>query len=255
MVKKVSLILTSYNCSDNIKRTLNSIEMQDYPNIEIIIIDGLSVDGTVNIIKEFEMSTKHECYWISEKDNGLYDAMNKGLKIASGDILVFFNDLFLMSNAVSLMVAAIEEGYDGAHADIIYAQNDKVIRYWKMKNGKIKNGWMPGHPTLYLKREVYEKYGSYNIEYKCSADFEFMVRILKEGTIRLAYVPQTIIRMFYGGTSTKNAGSYWLSVKEAHYALVANGIKGAWWIIFLRTIKVIIQFGAAYWYNGKINEE
>lgn len=133
MATRVSLILTSYNCKDNIVRTLKSIEMQDYPNIEIVIIDGLSVDGTVDIIKHYKNATKHICHWISEKDNGLYDAMNKGLNIASGDILAFFNDLFLTPNAVSLMVNAIESGnYDGAHADLIYAEDNKVKRYWRM---------------------------------------------------------------------------------------------------------------------------
>lgn len=254
--KKVSLILTSYNCRENIKRTLKSIEQQDYPAIEVIIIDGLSTDGTVDVIKEYEKNTKYQCQWVTEKDKGLYDAMNKGFRLSTGDIVAFFNDLFLTSKAVSLMVAAIEEGdYDGAHADLIYAQDDKVKRYWRMGQGKLINGWMPGHPTLYLKRDIYEKYGLYNIEYKCSADYEFMIRMLKDGEIRLAYVPFTIIRMYYGGTSTESAGSYVVSLKEAHQALKENGIKYAWWIDFRRTIRVAKQFLMAKQYTGKINEE
>lgn len=252
--KKVSLILTSYNCEENIKRTLKSVELQDYPNIEVIIIDGFSTDKTVEVIKEFERKTKYECHWISEEDNGLYDAMNKGLKIASGEILAFFNDLFLMSNAVSLMVSAIEEGeYDGAHADLIYAEDDKVKRYWKMGQGILGSGWMPGHPTLFLKKQVYEKYGMYDTNYKCSADYEYMVRILREGTVKLNYVPHTIIRMFYGGTSTKSAQSYWVSVKESYKALRRYNIKHAAWIIFRRTLKVLIQFAEAYKFKGEFN--
>jgi len=254
--KKVSLILTSFNCRENIKRTLKSIEMQDYPVIEVVIIDGVSTDGTVDIIKQFEKTTKYQCRWLSEKDRGLYDAMNKGYQLSTGEIVAFFNDLFLVASAVSWMVAAIEAGdFDGAHADLIYAQDDKVKRYWKMGEGEIKSGWMPGHPTLYLKRSVYEKYGLYNVEYKCSADYEFMIRMLKDGEVRLAYVPFTIIRMYYGGTSTQSAGSYAVSLREAHHALIENGIGCAWWIDLRRTIRVVKQFLMAKKYTGKINEE
>lgn len=253
--KTVSLILTSYNCKDNIKRTLRSIERQDYPAIEVVIIDGLSTDGTVDVIKTYEKKTKYRCQWISEKDKGIYDAMNKGLALAKGDIIAFFNDLFLIPNAVSLMVEAMErEGTDGAHADLIYATDEKVKRYWKMEHGKISDGWMPGHPTLYLKREIYEKYGKYNSDYRCSADYEFMVRILKDGNVKFSYVPRTILRMYYGGTSTGSAGSYILSLKEAHEALKSNGVRFAWWIDARRTIKVLMQFLRAKQYKGKINE-
>ena len=254
-MKKVSLILTSYNCKDNIQRTLKSIERQDYPNIEVVIADGVSTDGTLEVIRQFEQQTKHTCKWKSEKDKGLYDAMNKGFSMATGDIIAFFNDLFLVSNAVSLMVDAIESGeYAGAHADLIYATDEKVKRFWKMGQGKIQSGWMPGHPTLYLKREVYEKYGLYNTAYKCSADYDFMVRILKDEAIKLAYVPTTIIRMYYGGTSTASAGSYVISLKEAHQALKENGIKAAWWVDFRRTVRLVVQFIRAGAYKGSIND-
>ena len=250
---KVSLILTSYNCNENIQRTLSSIEAQDYPNIEVIIADGLSTDGTIESIKKFEKQTKYTCKWISEKDNGIYDAMNKGYALSTGEIIAFFNDLFLMPDAVSLMVKAIESGeYDGAHADLIYATDKEVKRYWKMGQGKIRQGWMPGHPTLYLKREVYEQYGVYDCSYKCSADYEFMIRILKDNAIKLAYVPVTIIRMFYGGTSTESAGSYVVSLKEAHRALKENGVKGAWWIDIRRTGKVFMQFLRANRFKGEL---
>ena len=250
----VSLILTSFNCRENIKGTLKSIEEQDYAAIEVVIVDGASTDGTVDVIKEFAQNTKYKCKWISEKDEGLYDAMNKGFKLSTGDVMAFFNDLFLLPNAVSLMVEAMEKGNcDGAHADLIYAdENNKIKRYWKRGEGTLKQGWLPGHPTLLLKREVYEKYGLYNTGYKCSADYEFMIRILKDGTIKLAYVPVTIIRMYYGGTSTGGAGSYMVSLREGHQALKKNGIKGAWWIDFRRTIKVFKQFIKAKQYKGMV---
>ena len=240
---KVSLILTTYNCIENLKRTLESIEMQDYPQIEIVIMDGQSTDGTVDVIREYEKQSKFEVKWLSEKDQGIYDAMNKGYRISTGEVIAFFNDLFLSKHAVKWMIEAIDTGNcEGAHADLIYATDDKVIRYWKMGEGTIRQGWMPGHPTLYLKRKVYEKYGLYDAAYRCSADYEFMVRILKNNDVRLAYVPVTILRMYYGGTSTGSMGSYWLSLKEAHQALVSNGIRNAWVIDFKRTLRVLWQF-------------
>ena len=240
---KVSLILTTYNCIENVKRTLESIEMQDFPKIEVVIVDGRSTDGTIDVIQEYAKRSKYEVKWLSEKDQGIYDAMNKGYRISTGEVIAFFNDLFLSDHAVRWMVEAIAaEDCEGAHADLIYATDEKVIRYWKMGRGKIRQGWMPGHPTLYLKREVYEKYGLYDIHYRCSADYEFMVRILKDSDVRLSYVPVTILRMYYGGTSTGSMGSYWLSIKEGHRALVSNGIKNAWLVDLKRTLRVLWQF-------------
>lgn len=240
---KVSLILTTYNCIENLKRTLESIEMQDYPQLEIVIVDGQSTDGTVDVIREYEKQSRFEVRWLSEKDQGIYDAMNKGYRLSTGEVIAFFNDLFLSEHAVSRMIEAINTGNcEGAHADLIYATDDKVIRYWKMGEGNIRHGWMPGHPTLYLKREVYEKYGLYDVTYRCSADYEFMIRILKNNDVRLTYVPVTILRMYYGGTSTNSMGSYWLSLKEAHRALVSNGIGNAWMIDLMRTVRVLWQF-------------
>ncbi len=252
---KVSLILTTFNCEDNLKRTLDSIDAQDYLDIEVVIVDGKSSDGTLKIIKEYADNGKYECKWISEKDKGLYDAMNKGYKLSTGYIVAFFNDLFLTKSAVSLMVSAIvDNNADGAHADLVYASDDKIKRYWKMGTGKLIQGWLPGHPTLYLKRDIYDKFGLYNINYKCSADYEFMVRILKDDQIKLSYVPKTIIRMYYGGTSTANADSYKVSTVESYKALRYYNVKFAAWIIFMRTLKVVIQFINAGKYKGEWNK-
>lgn len=242
---KVSLILTTLNCKDNLKRTLDSIEQQDYPNVEVVIKDGISTDGTDAVISDYVQTSKYEVVIIAKKDLGLYDAMNQGYRYSSGDIIAFFNDLFLDKSAISIIVAAVQragEGLTGAHADLVYATDEKVIRYWKNGNGKIKHGWMPGHPTLYLRREVYEKYGLYDINYKCSADYEFMIRILKDDIVKLEYIPKTLVRMYYGGTSTKSSGAYMTSINEAHMALKKNKIKGAWWIVLLRTLRTVPQF-------------
>lgn len=245
-MKKVSLILTSYNCKENIDRTLTSIEKQTYPNIEILIVDGGSTDGTIQVIKRFEKTTEREIVWISEKDNGIYDAMNKGYRLSTGDIIAFFNEEFINIDAVKMMVEAIEQsGLDGAHADLIYATDTEVKRYWHMGIGSIVQGWMPGHPTLYFKREIYEKYGLFKDTYKYSADYELMVRILEKNHVKIAYVPIVIVRMYYGGTSTNGFKAYFDTWLEAHKALKENHVRGAFVIDLRRTIKLFTQFQKA----------
>lgn len=244
-VKKVSLILTTYNCDCNLPQTLKSIETQDYPEIEVNIKDGGSSDNTLRIIEKYAQTSHNHVNWISKADMGIYDAMNQGYTLASGEIIVFFNDIFLQTDVITKMVKIIEADNHcvGAHADLIYATNEKVIRYWKMGPQKdIRKGWMPGHPTLFLKKEIYETYGLYHTSYKVSADYEFMIRFLKDNNNKLAYLPETIIRMFYGGTSTAAPGSYFISLKEGHRALKDNGIKGAVFIDIFRTCRVLWQF-------------
>lgn len=244
-MKTVSLILTTYNSQDNVERTLKTIENQNYPAIEVVIKDGGSTDHTLSIIEKFEKNSRHKVKWCTGKDGGIYDAMNQGYQMATGDVIVFFNDLFQGDSVVSQMVQIIEAHPEcvGAHADLVYATDEKVVRYWKMGPQKsLYLGWMPGHPTLFLKKEVYEKYGLYNPNYRIAADYEFMIRFLKDKSNRLAYLPETIIRMYYGGTSTSSTGSYLLSLKEGHRALKENGVKGAFIIDILRTYRVIRQF-------------
>ncbi len=264
MSVKVSLILTTYNCKENFRTTMESILEQDYPDIEIVVKDGGSTDGTLELIKDYEgrlqerlnigvtnterqgakASTKVEYVWKSSPDAGIYDALNQGIEMSTGDIVAVCNDRFTRSDAISLLIKAIQAKPDsiGVHADLVYADGDKIIRRWHMGQGRIRAGWMPGHPTLYLKREVYEKYGLYDTSYRCSADFEFMVRVLTDQKDRLAYVPETLVSMYYGGTSTGSVKSYWQSIKESHAALKQNSVRPAWWIIIRRILKTIKQF-------------
>lgn len=241
----VSLILTTYNSEENLTRTLESIESQDYPAIEVVIKDGGSTDGTIDLIRAYEKGSHHKMKWCTGKDSGIYDAMNQGYQMASGDIIVFFNDIFMNGQVVSRMVKIMEDDPKcaGAHADLVYATEERVVRYWKMGPQKsIHLGWMPGHPTLFLKREIYERYGTYNPDYTIAADYEFMIRFLKDKENRLVYLPEVIIRMYYGGTSTSDSGSYLRSLKEGHRALKDNGIRGAMMIDFFRTCRVLAQF-------------
>ena len=244
-VNKVSLILTTFNNVKVLPYTLESIENQDYARIEVNIKDGGSTDGTMEIIKQYQKKSKYEVHWITRSDTGIYDAMNQGYQLATGDIIVFFNDQFVREDAVSKMVCLMEQmpGCIGAHADLVYATDEKVVRYWKMGPQKsLYCGWMPGHPTLFLKREIYERYGLYRTDYRISADYEFMVRFLKDSSNKLAYLPEIIIRMYYGGTSTSGLKSYIQSLQEGHRALKENGVRHVWCIDFLRTMRVMFQF-------------
>jgi len=249
MIKKVSLLLTTYNSEAVLERTLASIEAQDYPNIQLCIADSCSTDRTLEIIEQYRISTRYEVICESKKDSGIYDGLNNALALADGDYIQVMNDELTCSDAISKLVSAIESddgdsehnGLIGAHSDLVYAENGRVVRYWKMGRGNIHFGWMPAHPTLMLKREVYEKYGNYDTSYICSADYEFMVRVLKNGG-RLGYVPEVLVSMYYGGTSNSTVGSYWVSVREAMRALWVNRVYPILIITGLRTLRVTMQF-------------
>ncbi len=244
-MQKVSLLVTTYNSIANLPITLNSILSQTYQEIEIIIVDGGSVDGTVDFIKQFAKEARYEVKWLSEPDKGLYDAMNKAYRMSSGDIIAVCNDKLCEKDSVALLVNAIEQAGEkciGAHADLVYTQGDKIIRNWHMGQGTIQQGWMPGHPTLFLKREIYEKYGAYDLSYHCAADYEFMVRFLKEKQNYLAYVPKVLVVMFYGGTSNAGLKNYLVSFKEGYCALKKNGVRFPLLITIRRTLRVLRQF-------------
>lgn len=242
-MKKVSIITTTYNDSAALRKTVKQIEAQDYPNIEYIIVDGASTDDTMEVIKEAKQSFGERLIWISEKDKGIYDAINKGLKLATGDYIGLCFDQFASTDVISKMVAVMEkEGTDGVHGDLNYMDGDKIVRKWRQGQGNIRTGWMPGHPTLYLKREVYEKYGLYKTDYRISADYEFMIRILKDNSVKLSYIPEVLIKMAHGGTSTNSLGAYLEGMKEGHRALRENGVKFAFVTDLLRVFHVLKQF-------------
>lgn len=247
---KVSLLVTVFNVEETLPLTLASIEGQDYGEIETVIADGGSTDGTVELIRQFaaRMADRpgFSVRWVSEPDEGLYDAMNKAFRMSSGDIIAVCNDKLCKPYAVSRLVAALESGGPcciGVHSDLVYVEGERVIRQWHMGQGRISEGWMPGHPTLFLRRQVYEKYGFYDTSFRCAADYEFMVRFLKDEKNRLAYVPEVLVAMFYGGTSNAGLGNYLVSFKEGYQALKKNGVSRPLWITVRRTVRVLLQFG------------
>ena len=174
---KVSIVTTTYNDRESLKKTIDQVLRQDYGNLEYIIVDGGSTDGTLEVIREAEDRLGGRLCWISEPDSGIYDGLNKGFRMATGEILGCCFDEFAGPDVISKMVELVErEGTDGVHGDLCYMEGERVVRRWHQGQGHIRYGWMPGHPTLYLRREVYETYGYYKTDYRISADYEFMIR-------------------------------------------------------------------------------
>lgn len=240
---KVSIITTTYNDAENLARIMEEILKQDYENIEYIVVDGKSTDNTMEVLQDYEPRFHGKMRYISEKDKGIYDALNKGIAMATGELIGCCFDRFADSHVISDMVSIVEkEGSDGVHGDLYYMDGDKIVRYWKQGQGNIRAGWMPGHPTLYLKRWVYETYGLYKTDYRISADYEYMIRILKDNQVTLSYLNRVLIYMSHGGTSTNSLGSYLEGLKEGHRALKENQVKFPCWIDFLRTLRVLLQF-------------
>ena len=240
---KVSVVTTTYNDIENLKRILAEVKRQTYPNIEHIIVDGGSTDGTVDLLKELEEKEPGRISWMSEKDNGIYDAINKGICMATGDIVGCCFDRYADEGVLMRMVEIMEkEGTDGVHGDLCYMDGDRIVRKWHQGQGVIRSGWMPGHPTLYLKKEVYDRFGLYRTDYRISGDYEFMVRILYRKEVTLSYLPEILIYMSHGGTSTNSLGAYVESMIEGHRALVENHVPFAWVTDLCRVVRVLSQF-------------
>ena len=240
---KVSVVTTTYNDIENLKRILAEVKKQTYPNIEHIIVDGGSTDGTVDLLKELEEKEPGRISWMSEKDNGIYDAINKGIRMATGEIVGCCFDRYADEGVLMRMVEIMEkEGTDGVHGDLCYMDGDRIVRKWHQGQGVIRSGWMPGNPTLYLKKEVYDKFGLYRTDYRISGDYEFMVRILYRKEVTLSYLPEILIYMSHGGTSTNSLGAYVESMMEGHRALVENHVPFAWVTDLCRVVRVLSQF-------------
>jgi len=227
----ISIITVSYNNSATIEDTILSIESQSYPDIEHIIIDGASTDDTMAIIKKHEDKIARV---ISESDNGIYDAMNKGIEFATGDIVGFLNadDVYYDNVCLSTVANEFEQkNVDSIFADLVYVLPDnlnKVVRYYcsaKFSPCKFSHGLMPAHPTFFVKRDCYKKFGGFKTDYKIAADYELLIRFLAINNITYSYIPKVLVKMRKGGTSTKNLKSNWILNKEIVRACGENGIK------------------------------
>lgn len=248
----ISIITVVLNKKDTIEETIKSVLSQSYKNIEYVIIDGGSTDGTLKIIEKYKEKISE---FISEKDKGVYDAMNKGIKLASGDIVGLLNaDDFYASNGVIEKIVRVfeEKNVECVWGDLVYvdAKNtDKVIRYWKSseyQEGKFKKGWMPPHPAFFVRKQVYEKYGNFNLDFPIAADYEIMLRFLEGFRVKSCHIPQVLVKMRVGGQSSKNLLNIIKANIECYRAWKINGLKVNFLRIFLKPLSKITQYFKKY---------
>ncbi len=244
---KVSIITITYNSESTLIDTIDSVLNQTYKDIEYIIIDGKSTDSTVSIIHSYKDKISK---FISEKDNGLYDALNKGIAMATGDIvgILHSDDFYTNHQIIEKVVQTFKLNQaDAVYADLFYVDKtnvDKIIRKWKSgnyKHGMFVNGWMPPHPTFFVRRHCYEKYGSFNLDLVSAADYELMLRFVHKHQIKLAYLPEFIIKMRAGGLSNSSLSNRIRANKEDRKAWLMNGLKPKFHTLYLKPLRKIIQ--------------
>lgn len=246
---KISVITVVYNNVRTIRTAIESVLSQTYSNIEYIIVDGGSNDGTVEIINEYYDKIS---LFISEKDDGIYDAMNKGVSKATGDIIGILNSDDLYENNKILELIATQfiifNDLDILYGDLVYVSNDdisKVVRSWKSCNYDdtfFERGEVPPHPTLYIKKNVYEIAGLFNLEYKLASDYEFMIRVFKKYTFKSKYISQVFVKMRLGGVTNKNFKNIYLGNLEILKAWKKNGLILPYLFLPKRFFKRISQF-------------
>ena len=243
---KVSIVTAVLNNKNHLEQCIKNIVAQNYPNVEYIVIDGGSTDGTVEVIKKYEDKV---AYWVSEPDGGIYEAMNKGIKRATGDVIGILNsdDFYADEAVIKEVVRSITENKtDSCYGDIVYVDRDNpdnIVRSWKageFYKEKFKTGWMPPYPTFFVKKEIYERYGYLNLNFPLAADYELMLRLLYKYNISTTYIPKVLVKMRTGGTS--RPGLYTLrALVENYQAWKVNGLRYPV-TVFLKPFLKIRQF-------------
>jgi glycosyltransferase involved in cell wall biosynthesis len=244
---KVSIITVTFNSASTIADTMQSVGEQNYPLIEHIIIDGASKDNTLQIIKEFA----HHISVISEKDEGIYDAMNKGIRAAKGDIIGILNsdDVYMGPDVISTIVDVFRDpAVQCCYADLQYVdyRNAKrVTRIWRSgiyKPNSFYWGWMPPHPTFFVRKSVYEQHGLYNHNMRSAADYEMMLRLMVGHQLKAIYIPKIIVKMRTGGVSNASLKNRLRANREDHEAWRINGLKPYFFTLYLKPLRKITQF-------------
>ncbi|MCC7051561.1 MAG: glycosyltransferase [Bacteroidia bacterium] len=245
---KVTIITACFNNQNTIRDTIESVINQNYPNIEYLIIDGKSTDKTLNILEDYRSKITHI---ISEKDNGIYDALNKGISLATGDIIGFLHadDFLVHSKVISHYINCFKsEKTAGVYADLQYVQADntnKIIRNWISGNYKSNSflwGWMPPHPTLFLRKEVYAKYGVFNLSLKSAADYELMLRVIHKHQITTAYLPEVTVKMRVGGVSNRSLKNRIRANNEDRLAWKLNNLTPYFFTCWVKPLRKLKQY-------------
>ena len=245
---KISIITATLNNRGTIEDCLNSIHNQSYKDIEHIVIDGGSTDGTLDLLSKYKNSITIQ---VSEPDKGIYYALNKGLKLAKGDIIGFLHadDMFADNDVIDTVVSNMERlNVDSCYGDLIYVgkkNTEKTVRYWKScpyEKGLFEKGWMPPHPTFFVKKEMYVKYGMFDTDFKIAADYELMLRFLERHQITTLYIPSVLVKMRTGGTSNRSLRNILLKSKEDYRARKKNNVNNALSTVLLKNLSKIPQF-------------
>ncbi len=245
---KISIITITYNSSKTIEQTIKSVLNQTYPNIEYIIVDGVSSDNTLEIVNKYKDQI-HKI--VSEKDSGIYDALNKAINLASGEAvgILHSDDFYIDATVIEKIANTFDQNKcEGVYADLYYVNKDntdKIIRKWHSGNyseGSFINGWMPPHPTFFVKKECYTKYGAFNLDFKTSADYELMLRLIQKNKIKLGYLPEYIIKMRLGGQSNITTKNRIIANLEDRKAWEVNGLKPRFYTLYLKPLRKILQF-------------
>ena len=241
---KISIITSVYNNQETIAEAIDSVLSQTYPNIEYIIVEGGSTDNTVNIIKSYQDRLDT---FISEPDKGIYDGLNKGINLATGDVICFLHsdDLYSDNTIIEQVAKAfINSNVDSVYGDLTYVnKNDssKVVRFWKSGGftlKKLQYGWMPPHPTFFVKRSSYQQYGLFDTSFKIAADYDLMLRFLGKYKISTHYIPNVLIKMRVGGESNKSLKNMIRKSTEDLQAMRNNNIGGFLSLIFKNLSKI-----------------
>lgn len=242
---KVSIITATYNSASTLTENIHSVQSQTYKDIEHIIIDGASTDDTVSIAKSFS-----HIRFISEPDRGIYDALNKGIECASGDIIGFLHsdDLFSDRYTIEHITEAFSRHEaDGVYGDLLFvesATSHKVVRTWKsspFKKHSVQFGWMPPHPTLFLHKNIYAKFGLFSLDYKISGDYDFLIRVMKDRSLNLHYLPEVITYMRVGGVSTGQFRKKMACAAEDYRVLKHNRVSFPLFAIGMKSLRIFLQ--------------
>lgn len=247
----ISIITATYNSAKTINDTIKSVLCQTNKDFEYIIVDGGSTDETIDIVKSYESEFFGRLKWVSEKDKGIYDAMNKGIKMASGDIIGILNsdDYYTSDDILQTIADAFKcQNVDAIYGDIHFIKDgvpDKCVRYYSSRLFSpfwLRFGFMPAHPSFYCKREVFDKSGLYRLDYKIGSDYEMMVRLFRKHKISSRYVPKDFVTMRTGGASNSNLQSRLTLIKEDVKACRDNGIYTNELFICLKFLYKIFEF-------------
>ncbi len=244
---KISIITVCFNSKDFLRQTLETVASQNYSNIEHVVVDGGSKDGTVAILEEY----KNKIVYISEPDKGIYDAMNKGIKLASGDAIgtLGAGDFYPNNQIISKVALAFEKHKtDAIYGDkqYVHPKNiEKVVRYWSPGEYKIDNwleGWMPPHQSFYLRKIAFEKYGLYMVEFRSAGDYELMLRMLYKHKLTAKYIPELLVTMLTGGTSTASFSNRIKANLEDRKAWKVNNLEPKWYTLYRKPLAKLKQF-------------